>query len=95
MTIIEPPDLLDGAKVIKWAWSGQEPFGSVGGEDDIESEEIYGLAICSYSDHEGVYRFSCDRNWDVVQDSFYDSIEHAIKQLPEQYKNVVANWMTR
>ena len=97
----EPPDFLDGAKVIKWTWAGQEPFGYVGNEDDTEREEIYGLAICQYENKEGVYhkesiyRFSCDKNWETVQDGLYDTIENAIKQLPEQYKNVKANWQTK
>ena len=92
MTTIEPPNYLDGAKVIKWAWSGQQPFGFVGYENSPERDEIYGLAICKYDHEEGIYRFSCDRNWEVVQDGFYDTVENAIKQLPDQYKNVEADW---
>lgn len=101
MTVIEAPDYLDGAKVIKWAWSGQNPFGYVGNEDDKEREEIYGLAICKYENEEGadniesIYRFSCDKNWETVQDSLYDTVENAIIYLPEQYKNVNANWQTK
>ena len=93
--IIQPPQELDGAKVIKWAWSGHKPFGFVGNDADTERESIYGLAICSYGDNEGVYRFSCDKNWEVIQDSFYETIEQAIKQLPDQYKNAAANWKSQ
>jgi len=92
MTTIEPPEYLDGAKVIKWAWSGQQPFGFIGNQDDPERKEIYGLAICKYADGEGIYRFSCNKNWEVVQDRFYDTVENAIKQLPDQYKTVEADW---
>ena len=93
--IIEPPQELDGAKVIKWAWSGHKPFGFVGNEDNTERESIYGLAICSYGDDKGIYRFSCDRNWETIQDGFYDTVEEAIEQLPDQYKNVAADWQIR
>lgn len=93
--IIKPPAFLDGARVIKWAWSGQEPFGYVGAEYDKEKEIIYGLAICRYEDDNKVYRFSCDSNWETVQDSFYDTIDQAIEHLPDQYKNVKANWQTK
>lgn len=93
--ISEPPNYLDGAKVIKWAWPGQQPFGLVGNEDDPEREEIYGLAICQYEDSNGMYRFSCDKNWEVIQDGFYDNEEQAIERLPDQYKNVIANWRTK
>jgi hypothetical protein len=82
----KPPQKLDGAKVLIWAWSGDLPFGRLG--SDIE---IFGLAICTY-DEKGIYRFSCDQNWDVQQDGLYNSIEEAINQLPEQYKEVSAKW---
>jgi hypothetical protein len=90
--IIEPPQELDGAKVNMWAWSGHKPFGFVGNDDDPKRDIIYGLAICSYGEKEGVYRFSCDINWLVIQDSLYETIEEAIQQLPDQYKNVDVNW---
>ncbi len=89
------PEFIDCAKVIKWAWSGQKPFGYVGLIDDPKSEEVYGLAICQYEDNDCVYRFSCDKNWETVQDGLYDTIENTIEQLPEQYKNSKVNWQTR
>lgn len=93
-----PPDYLDGARVIKWAWSGQQPFGIVACEDGTESSEIYGLAICRYdgsTNREPIYRFSCDKNWEVVQDSIYDTVENAIRRLPDQYRNEEANWLSK
>ena len=81
-----PPEYLDDAKVVKWAWSGEKPFGFVG------EEAIYGLAICQYSGSNSVYRFSCDKDWVTIQDAQHDSIEQAINHLPEQYKNVFAEW---
>lgn len=94
----EPPDYLDGAKVVLWAWSGQQPFGFVSNEDGTERQEIYGLAICNYEgkvSKEPIYRFSCDINWAVIQDSIYDTIENAISFLPDQYRNVAANWLPK
>ena len=85
----EPPDYIDGAKVIKWACSGCNPFGFVG------DEKVYGLAICKYENSGNFYRFSCDKKWETIQDSHYDTIESAINQLPMQYKNVEANWQTK
>ena len=93
--LLAPPDFIDGARVIKWAWSGQEPFGYVGNTIDQESEKIYGLAICQYEAGSNVYQFSCDKNWNVVQDGLYDTVENAIKLLPDQYKNVIAEWQTK
>lgn len=82
----KPPKEIDGAKVLFWAWSAPVPFGKV---SDID---IYGLAICQYENSEDVYRFSCDENWETQQDGLYNSIEEAIEELPEQYKNVEAKW---
>lgn len=85
---MQPPNEIDGARVIEWAWSGDGPFGEVPGADD---SEIYGLAIATYDDIE-FYRFSCDKNWNTVQDALYDSVAAAKDQLPDQYRNVVAEW---
>lgn len=91
----EPPDDLDNAKVIKWAWSGERPFGIIGNVDDPDREDIFGLAICQYADSDHFYRFSCDKNWDVVNDALYDSIEEAINELPDQYKEVERFWQVK
>lgn len=88
----EPPNFIDDAKVLKWAWSGQEPFGFVCNEDGSEKQAIYGLAICQYEGEETVYRFSCDNDWETVQDATYATVEQAIARLPDQYKNVSADW---
>jgi hypothetical protein len=92
-----PPNEIDGAKVLEWAWSGSIPFGVLkysGGEKDGQvAFEIYGLAICQYEKTGEIYRFSCDENWETQQDSPCSSIEQAKKDLPEQYKNVPANWI--
>jgi hypothetical protein len=93
--IVEPPNELDGAKVIKWARSGHKPFGFIGNANDPQRQIIYGLAICSYGKNEGVYRFSCDRNWEVITDGFYDTEEQAMEQSLGQYNSVEVNWQTR
>lgn len=83
-----PPAIIDGAKVVEWAWSGDRPFGEVLGS---ESLLIYGLAIATYDDSV-FYRFACDSHWETQQDGLYDSIEQAKEQLPEQYRNVEVCW---
>jgi hypothetical protein len=91
---VAPPDDLDGAKVIQWAWSGTEPFGYLPVDNDSRIE-IYGLAVCQYEESPHVYRFSCDENWEVQQDAPYNSIEEALSELPDQYKLVAAKWLTK
>jgi len=87
-----PPREIDGARVIEWAWSGSEPFGTVCFENGKVSAEIFGLAICKYSNSETIYRFSCDSKWETEQDFGYASIQEAKANLPLQYQNTVANW---
>lgn len=85
------PDYLDEAKVIKWAWSDR-PFGTTGSS---EEDKIFGFAICTYNDSSNVYRFSCNKNWEVIQDAQYHNVEEALERLPEQYKNVEIQWFDK
>ena len=89
---VEAPEYIDGAKVLKWTWSGQNPFGYVGNEEKTEQEQVFGLAICQYEKNKSIYRFSCDADWETLQDAPYDSIDSAINYLPEQYKNQKITW---
>jgi hypothetical protein len=58
----KPPEELDGAKVIKWAWSGSKPFGFLRYEGDLyDPIEIYGLAICRYDNSDNVCRLVVTR----------------------------------
>lgn len=86
-----PPGEIDGARVIEWAWSGDKPFGVIRFSSGAIAAEIFGLAICSYSD--GLfYRFSCDRNWNAEHDSVYSTVEEARERLPIQYQEVKPDW---
>ncbi len=87
---MKPPDQIDGARVVEWAWSGSSPFGEVPG---AEPPEIFGLAIATY-DNIQFYRFSCDWSWNTTQDAVYDSIAEAKEQLPEQYRAVKVDWQS-
>lgn len=86
---MQPPNEIDGARVVEWAWSGSHPFGCVPGADP---PDVYGLAIATYDDSQ-FYRFSCDRNWNTIQDAFYDSVADAKAQLPDQYRKLEAKWV--
>jgi hypothetical protein len=89
-TMKPPPEFIDSARVLMWAWSGSIPFGSVG---NTPEDRVFGLAICQCENSGNVYRFSCDKNWEVVQDAAYRSVEEAIRLLPDQYRNVKADWL--
>lgn len=88
----KPPKEIDGAKVLEWAWSGSKPFGVLCNESGELTSQIFGLAICSYTGSNKIYRFSCGPEWEVEQDSDYNSIAEAKKALPPQYREIEAIW---
>jgi hypothetical protein len=90
----QPPPELGGAEVICWAWSGREPFGifpSASGLLD-DATYIFGLAACRSPAHGMIYLFSCDSQWKTVGDTMYDSVDDAIDDIPDQFKEVEAHW---
>ena len=89
-----PPDYIDGARVLAWAWSDL-PFGHVADETGAGAIAIHGLALCRYADDARVYRFSCDAHWECRQDTVHDSLLEAREQLPAQYRAVQACWHER
>jgi len=89
----KPPKEIDGARVVEWAWSGEEPFGSLKNENGELASEIFGFAICQYDESSAFYRFSCDKTWESQQDSEYPSVEDAKQNLPQQYKHVSPDWI--
>ena len=93
---MKPPAYIDGAKVIKWAWSGTNPFGYVPVTDSPERLEVYGFAICQYDNSDTFYRFTCDKNWETINDGPYASVEDAIRylSLSPQYKDVEVDWQS-
>jgi hypothetical protein len=85
-----PPPTLDGARVLWWAWAGATPFGELQGEEGND-RWVYGFAVCRYESG-SVYRFSCNKNWDVVQDADHDTEESAKANIPAQYDASRVQW---
>jgi hypothetical protein len=88
----KPPQTIDGAEVLEWAWSGEKPFGMVRYESGTVAAEIFGLAICRCLNSGKIYRFSCNAEWDTEQDSDYRSVEEAKNNLPLNYLEIKAIW---
>ena len=89
---MKPPRKIDGADILEWAWSGEKSFGVVKDCDGNVQAEIFGLAICKYMSSPTIYRFSCNKSWETVQDFDYISMEEAKLRIPLQYKNLPINW---
>jgi hypothetical protein len=90
---MHPPSHIDNALVLEWAWS-DFPFGSLTYTDGSFAVAIHGLALCQYDGSSKIYRFSCDSQWECVQDDVYDSIATAKTNLPQQYRHAPIHWKT-
>ena len=75
---LEPPDELDGAEVLLWAFNPQKPFFIMEYSDGTKYKPIHGFAICRYKGEKQYYKFSCDIKWNVENDSDHDSVEEAV-----------------
>jgi hypothetical protein len=89
--LVEPPDDLDGAVVLFWAYSPRVPFFIMEFSDGTPYKPIHGFAICRYKDDSKYYKFSCDREWIVENDIDADSINEA-KQIAISQTKERINW---
>ncbi|WP_088044600.1 hypothetical protein [Bacillus sp. EAC] len=79
---MEIPNELDGANVILYTDNSlQNQFGYVDTINEnnvnIGVTQIAAIAICKYIDGVGYYLFSCNCNWEVIGDTFHDTLEEA------------------
>lgn len=75
-----PPAMIDNARVLWWAWAGDKPFGFC---SDVP---VYGFAVCRYDAGGPFYRFSCDREWETVNDSDHGDEDEAKHSIPTNYQ---------
>lgn len=72
------PEILDGAKVIYY--TPENDYGSVYYSNGEIADYIKYLAICQYSgDCEIYYLFSCNKNYEVLNDSVWDSTKECMR----------------
>ncbi len=83
---IEPPEKIDGARVLYWAWSGNSPFFIMPYSDSTGGIPIHALAICRY-DSGSICRFSCDQDWEVENDSNQHPVEGAMVATSGQVRS--------
>jgi hypothetical protein len=82
--------MLDGAPVLWWAWSGDQAFGQMPGAPERD-RWIYGLAICRYESG-SLYRFSCNKEWEVVNDAPASNEDEAKNAIPVNYDRSRVFW---
>ncbi len=76
---MQPPTLLDGAKVLAVADLREAtPTGYVRHFDEHGQQEAFAfLALAAYEGGNGVYLFYCDRDWEVQNDTLHRSEQDA------------------
>ena len=71
------PNTLDNAKVLYY--TPKDDFGEIYYTDGKVADYIKYLAICKYQNRkEEYYLFRCDENFEVVEDSVWNSIEECM-----------------
>jgi hypothetical protein len=89
---VKPPNKLDGATVLYWA-DAEEPFFRMPCVDSSASSiPIHGLAVARY-DSGSFYRFSCDANWEVQNDSDHGGVDQALHAPSAQYDVGQVAWI--
>ena len=87
----QPPDTIDGAKVLFWALSHPEPIFIMRSADGKVAINIHGLAVCQYPNGQ-THRFSCDEKWETQNDIDCDTPEQALTAPSYQYDVSKVNW---
>jgi hypothetical protein len=61
----------------------------IGGKEQVE---FSGLAICQYEDDEGIYLFYCDSEWNVLTDTWHETVKDAEDQASFEFEGLEYKW---
>jgi hypothetical protein len=91
----EPPPLLDGARVLRFAVV-DAAVAPTGGTVHRIGGRVVGpataLAVCRYDGDGQFYLFSCAEGWRVVTDTCHSSLAEALAQAEFEYRGVSSRW---
>ena len=91
------PQTIDSANVLAWAAidDGVQATGNTihrrGGEVLNPASK---LAICRYEEENSYYLFYCDENWEVITDTWHQSMDDAKSQAEFEYLGITNQWHT-
>lgn len=83
---------MGGASVVRWVvidcrWTDKSRA-AVGGDIPEASR----LAICRHDGEAAFYLFRCDDLWQVVADTWHETLEAAMRQAESEYIGVSGAW---
>jgi len=86
--MVPPPPILVGARVLQYAVV-DEGVAPTGGTVHQVGGGVMGpaaaLAICQFDGEDCCYLFYCDANWNVVTDTWHESVDQAMSQAEFEY----------
>lgn len=78
------PANLDGAKVLYYTQNGN--YGELKLLNGEIADKYSYLAICKYENDEDYYLFCCNENYEVVNDTVWESVEKCMSIASSSYK---------
>jgi hypothetical protein len=91
-TMVSPPPVLNGARVLTYAIIGADVTPTGNTVHRFHPDGVMGpaaaLAICQYEGEKGCYLFYCDTEWNVVTDTWHESLGEAMKQAEFEYSGI-------
>ncbi|HEV8269574.1 MAG TPA: hypothetical protein VGR00_15125 [Thermoanaerobaculia bacterium] len=90
-----PPAELNGARVLLYAHlepplEDTEPAAHE--VEGIDLSNVTSLAICMYEADEGFYLFYCGPGWQVLSDTFHETLHTAQDEAEVAFSGVSASW---
>lgn len=81
------PANLDGAKVLYYTQNGN--YGELKLLNGETVDKYSYLAICKYENDEDYYLFCCNKNYEVVNDTVWESIEKCMSIASSSYNEKI------
>ena len=95
----EPPEFLDGARVLEVAFV-DDRVTHTGRTNHWRNGELLpaarALVIAAYDDTaDEFYLFYCDEDWNVRNDTYHTTLHEARSQAEYEYSGITAVWVSR
>ena len=81
------PKVLDNARVL--FYTPQSCYGTVHYLSGEIADHICYLAICNYKNDTSFYLFGCNKNYEVIDDTPWDSIEECMRIAQTSYNDLI------
>lgn len=90
--MISPPANLNGASVQLYAIIDDDVTPTGNTVHRLHGNGVMGpaaaLAICQYDGEQSSYLFYCDDKWNVITDTWHESVGQAMKQAEFEYSGI-------